>query len=53
MFRKVSREKAKDQEKIFLLERKATACLEDCLTACTGPGCDTYAEERRIMCEAP
>jgi len=54
MFRKVSRKKAKDKEKIFLLERKAHSCADKwCSTACTGPGIDFFSAEQDMMCEAP
>jgi len=42
-----------DQEKVFLLERKAAACLETCLMMCTSPGGDSYGDEKDEMCEAP
>jgi len=53
MFRKVSRKKAMDQEKVFLLERKAAACLDMCLDQCGAPGYDTYGMEKISRCEAP
>jgi len=53
MFRKVSRERAKDREKEFLLERKAAGCVERCLDQCGQGGNDTYSMEYINMCEAP
>jgi len=53
MFRKVSRERAKDREKEFLLERKAAGCTETCDTICGTLNTDFSSERWNVLCEAP
>jgi len=53
MFRKVSREKAMDQEKIFLLERKAAGCTLQCDTICGYLKVDFSTTRVEELCEAP